>query len=177
MLRRQCRRIVVIDAGCDPEYHYTDLGRALRMAAIDLYVTIDFIAPVIKGDVNLNASGALARITYHDGSKGLLLYLKPWRPNYMRADVLAYWADHEDFPHQSTTEQFFEESQFESYRALGEQIVSMAFHGAEQLTANRLQQVFERAEIMARDALEDAHPLMPTQQKPPDWQRSPPGPE
>ena len=39
MLRRQCRRIVVIDAGCDPEYHYADLGRALRMAAIDLDVT------------------------------------------------------------------------------------------------------------------------------------------
>jgi hypothetical protein len=177
MLRRQCRRIVVIDAGCDPDYHYTDLGRALRMAAIDLYVTIEFIAPVIKGDVNLNASGALAQITYQDGSKGSLLYLKPWRPNYMRADVLAYWADHDDFPHQSTTEQFFEESQFESYRALGEQIVSMAFHGAEQLTANRLQQVFERAEIMARYALEDAHPLTPTQQMPPGWQGRPPHPE
>ena len=89
MLRRQCRLIVVIDAGCDPEYHYVDLGRALRMASIDLHVTVDFIAPVIKGDASLNASGALARVSYCDGSKGLLLYLKPWRPNNMPADVLA----------------------------------------------------------------------------------------
>ena len=77
MLRRQCRRIVAIDAGCDPEYNYGDLGRALRMASIDLHVTVDFIAPVIKGDESLNASGALAGITYDDGSKGRLLYLKP----------------------------------------------------------------------------------------------------
>ena len=176
MLRRHCRRIVVIDAGCDPEYHYADLGRALRMAAIDLYVTIEFIAPVIKGDINLNASGALARITYQDKSTGLLLYLKPWRPKYLRADVLAYWADHDDFPHQSTTEQFFEESQFESYRALGEQIASLAFDGAENLAGERLQQIFERAEIMARDALEDAHPLTATQRMPPGWQGPPPFP-
>ena len=146
MLRRQCPRIVVIDAGCDPEYHYVDLGRALRMASIDLHVTVDFMAPVVKGDASLNPSGALARITYHDGSKGLLLYLKPWRPNYMRADVLAYWADHDDFPHQSTADQFFEESQFESYRALGEQITQQAFVGAENFTdGNRLREVFDRA--------------------------------
>ena len=58
MLRRRCRIIVSIDAGCDPEYHYTDLGRALRMASIDLHVTVDFVAPVINGDASLSASGA-----------------------------------------------------------------------------------------------------------------------
>ena len=63
--------IVVIDAGCDPEYIYVDLGRALRMASIDLHVTVDFIAPAIKGEPASNPSGALARITYHDGLKGL----------------------------------------------------------------------------------------------------------
>ena len=166
MFRRQCRLIVVIDAGCDPEYHYVDLGRALRMASIDLHVTVDFIAPAIKGDASLNPSGALARITYHDGSKGLLLYLKPWRPKYMRADVLAYWADHDDFPHQSTADQFFEESQFESYRALGEQITQQAFVGAENFTdGNRLREVFDRAALarltppgLAEDA---ARPVTP----------------
>ena len=168
MLRRQCRRIVVIDAGCDPEYHYVDLGRALRMASIDLHVTVDFIAPVIKGDASLNASGALARVTYCDGSEGLLLYLKPWRPNNMPADVLAYWADHDDFPHQSTADQFFEESQFESYRALGEQITQRAFAGAEHFAAGkRLRQVFARVAFAARKA----------QPMPPGWKGPPPHPE
>ncbi len=153
MLRRRCSIIVSIDAGCDPEYHYTDLGRALRMASIDLHATVDFITPVIKGECSLNALGALARITYHDGSDGLLLYLKPWRPQYLSADVLAYWADHDAFPHQSTAEQFFEESQFESYRALGEQIAAQAFAGAEHCVAGqRLRQTFEPAILAARNA-------------------------
>jgi hypothetical protein len=168
MLRRQCRRIVVIDAGCDPEYHYADLGRALRMASIDLHVTVDFIAPVIKGDASLNASGGLAGVSYFDGSKGLLLYLKPWRPNNMPADVLAYWADHDDFPHQGTADQFFEESQFESYRALGEQITLRAFAGAEHFAdGKRLRQVFARVSFAARKA----------QPMPPGWKGPPPHPE
>ena len=156
MLRRQCRRIVVIDADCDPDYHYADLGRALRMAAIDMNVKVDFIAPVIKGEASLNATGAVARITYHDKTRGLLLYLKPWRPQYMSADVLAYWADHNDFPHETTIEQFFEESQFESYRALGEQIVGQAFQGAEKLATNRLERFCQQAEAAAQEALDSA---------------------
>jgi Patatin-like phospholipase len=168
MLRRRCRRIVMIDADCDPDYHYADLGRALRMAAIDLHVTVEFMTPLIKGDISLNASGALARVTYLDGKEGLLLYLKPWLPNDLAADVLAYWAEHDEFPHQSTTEQFFEESQFESYRALGEQIVSQAFAGADTFPAGHsLHEVFQRAASIARDAQKDARKLTPWQQPPP----------
>ncbi|HEY2619295.1 MAG TPA: hypothetical protein VGI78_18280 [Acetobacteraceae bacterium] len=175
MLRRRCRIIVSIDAGCDPEYHYTDLGRALRMASIDLHVTIDFVAPVIKGDASLSASGAFARITYQDGSDGLLLYLKPWRPKFLRADVLSYWADHDAFPHESTTEQFFEESQFESYRALGEQIATQAFAEAESFVAgSKVRQVLQRAEVIAREAREQAHPLTPSHLMLADQQDPPP---
>jgi hypothetical protein len=168
MLRRRCRRIVVFDADSDPKYHYADLGRSLRLASIDLHVTVDFIAPVIKGEANLKAAGALANITYQDGTTGLLLYLKPWLPNYLPADVLAYWAEHDDFPHQSTTDQFFTESQFESYRSLGEQIAGQAFAGADRLPqADRLRHMFARAAIVARDAQEDARPLMSWQEPPP----------
>jgi hypothetical protein len=37
----------------------------------------------------------------------------------MPMDVRAYRNANADFPHESTLEQFFEESQFESYRQLG----------------------------------------------------------
>jgi hypothetical protein len=175
MLRRRCCRIVVFDAGCDPDYHYADLGRALRMASIDLHVKVDFIAPVIKGEDSLNAAGALARVTYHDGSKGLLLYLKPWLPKYLPADVAAYWAAHDDFPHQSTAEQFFEESQFESYRALGEQIARQAFAGAKSMPpGERLRGILARSKIIARAARGDARPLTPAQPMPPGWEGPPP---
>ena len=129
------------------------------------------------GNAELSASGALARITYHDGSQGLLLYLKPWRPKYMRADVFAYSAEHEKFPHESTADQFFGERQFESYRALGEQIVTQAFAGSELFMVNWLQRIFEQVQITARAAQKDAQPLTPTQAMPPGWKGPPPHPE
>ena len=38
----------------------------------------------------------------------------------MAIDVRAYGNLHDAFPHESTADQFFTESQFESYRQLGE---------------------------------------------------------
>ena len=37
-------------------------------------------------------------------------------------DVLSYHTQHPVFPHDSTADQFFDETQFESYRRLGEHI-------------------------------------------------------
>jgi len=133
MLRRRCHIIVAIDAGCDPDYQYTDLGAALRLAAIDFDIKVRFIAPIIKGKRDLDPAGAYARITYPDAPGGHLLYLKPWLPQALPADILAYFSTHTDFPHQTTANQFFNESQFESYRALGELIVDNAFSGAKSL--------------------------------------------
>ena len=90
----------------------------------------------------------------------------------MPADVLAYWADHDDFPHQGTADQFFEESQFESYRALGEQITRRAFAGAEHFAdGKRLRQVFARVCIRCPQGATDAARLersaAPVRNKPP----------
>jgi hypothetical protein len=46
-------------------------------------------------------------------------------------DVLEYWLAHETFPHESTTDQWFTESQFESYRNLGYSIAGKVFEGAD----------------------------------------------
>jgi hypothetical protein len=62
---------------------------------------------------------ALGTITYADGSTGHLVYLKSSLTKDDPAEVLAYHAKHEEFPHQSTADQWFDESQFESYRNLG----------------------------------------------------------
>ena len=45
------------------------------------------------------------------------------------ADVLEYHAHSTEFPHQSTADQFFSESQFESYRRLGLHVLRSAFEG------------------------------------------------
>ena len=42
MVRRRCRLIVVIDAGCDPDFAFEDLGNAVRKIYIDLGIRIQF---------------------------------------------------------------------------------------------------------------------------------------
>jgi predicted acylesterase/phospholipase RssA len=119
MLRRECRRIVVVDAGEDGGYAYGDAGDSLRRAAIDFGATITFSPALVGGVATLRRAGAYASIRYRSGAEGELIYLKPWQPSDMPADVMAYAAAHAAFPHESTTDQFFTESQFESYRQLG----------------------------------------------------------
>jgi hypothetical protein len=58
-------------------------------------------------------------IEYLDGSRGTLVYIKASMTGDEPEDVIEYHATQPHFPHDSTAEQWFEESQFESYRALG----------------------------------------------------------
>src|SRR6185295_9745934 len=50
---------------------------------------------------------------------GHLLYIKPAVYDDCPADVRNYRKTNNTFPHESTVDQFFSESQFESYRSLG----------------------------------------------------------
>jgi GNAT superfamily N-acetyltransferase len=51
---------------------------------------------------------------------GILLYLKPALTGDEPCDVTQYRTRNEDFPHESTGDQFYDEAQWESYRRLGE---------------------------------------------------------
>lgn len=77
------------------------------------------------------AHAALARVTYaSDGAPeaySWLLYVKPTLTGREPVDVLEYHAAHPIFPHESTIDQFFDESQWESYRRLGEHIADVLF--------------------------------------------------
>lgn len=135
MIRRRCRYIVVSDAGCDPRCHFEDLGNAVRKVFIDQGVRIEF------QDVEIDARGsdkaklayAIGRITYpekdRDGreEQGVILYLKPSFLGGAPMDVRAYAEANGEFPHQSTGDQWFSESQFESYRRLGEHLMDELF--------------------------------------------------
>jgi hypothetical protein len=54
----------------------------------------------------------------------LVLYLKPAYYGSEPRDICDYAEQHPVFPHESTGDQWFSESQFESYRALGEHMVA-----------------------------------------------------
>jgi len=51
-----------------------------------------------------------------------LLYIRPVLSADDPPDLIRYRADNPSFPYQSTTDQFFDEAQWESYRKLGESI-------------------------------------------------------
>jgi hypothetical protein len=129
MVLRRCRLIFVIDASADPAFHFSELGMAIRNVRIDLGVPIAFDERprIRRRDTEQGSYWAVATIKYSEvteGAKdGILVYLKPTLYGCEPEDVRAYAASHITFPHESTTDQWFSESQFESYRSLGTYII------------------------------------------------------
>jgi Patatin-like phospholipase len=130
MLKRRCRRILVIDAGQDEGCAFFDLGMMIRKAEIDLPVKIDLPTVGLASRASIEmGKGAGARgfafgtVTYYldDGATetGEIAYLKPTLLPDVPTAVAAYASGSRPFPHETTADQFFSESQFESYRALG----------------------------------------------------------
>jgi hypothetical protein len=123
MVRRRCRLIVVLDSGCDPDFTFDDLGNALRKIRIDFGIPIRFDEEDTRPLRQRRRRCALATIGYSsvDGpcEDGRLIYIKPMLLGTEPPDVQSYAAAHPAFPHQSTAEQWFNESQTESHRQLG----------------------------------------------------------
>jgi hypothetical protein len=130
MVLRRCHFIVVSDAGEDPECAYADLGEAVRKIRIDFGIPIEFgpmtIYPRSAIDT-LKTPGhncAIGRIRYSavdgaDAPDGIIVYIKPACYGDEPRDIYEYFKTNPTFPNESTSDQFFSESQFESYRMLG----------------------------------------------------------
>ncbi len=148
MVLRRCHFIVVSDASCDANAVFQDLGSAVRKIRADMGVPIDFEGGVgilpRSADPARRAQSlywALGRIRYSipdpdprpgadpDARDGWLLYIKPALSGNEPPDVCEYAASHAEFPHEPTTDQFFSESQFESYRALGSHVMEQMSRG------------------------------------------------
>jgi hypothetical protein len=127
MVLRRCHYIVVSDAGCDPDCKLEDLGNAIRKIRVDLGIPIEMEKFQIRSYDEGKSEGrycAVGRIDYSrvDGAAakpGLLIYIKPAICGCEPKDVFNYSETNPDFPHESTSDQWFSESQFESYRMLG----------------------------------------------------------
>ncbi len=133
MVMRRCHSIIVVDCDADSDFHFEDLGNALRKIKIDLGVPITFDRyptglPMSKDPTQTRVYCLEGTIRYSevDGSDddgkdfdGKLIYVKPVLTGGEPPDVYAYHSAHPEFPHESTENQFFNEAQFESYRNLG----------------------------------------------------------
>jgi hypothetical protein len=137
MVLRRCRYIVISDGGCDPKFTFEDLGNAIRKIRTDLGVPIDikqmYMFPRTPDSAfpeGRYVATAAIRYSAIDGNStekdGTLVYLKAglYSETYFPKDVYNYATQSADFPHETTADQFFSESQFESYRALGRHVVN-----------------------------------------------------
>lgn len=139
MVLRRCHCILVVDAGCDPDRTFEDLGNAIRKIRIDLGIDIELNLDHLKPSPGSKISSrhhALGIIRYDkvdaNATAGTLIYLKPSMTGNEPSDVQDYAARHPSFPHESTSDQFFDEAQFESYRRLGEHIAQQVLRPAMQ---------------------------------------------
>jgi hypothetical protein len=139
MVRRRCHRIVVSDAGADESFAFDDLGNAMRRVYMDMGVEIRFSGAIRiyprKPEPKLPRQGfycAVASIDYRraDGDaarQGELIYIKRTLYGQEPADIRNYAQSCASFPHETTANQFFTETQFESYRGLGQFIGSALY--------------------------------------------------
>ena len=133
MVLRRCHYILVSDAGCDEKMDFQDLGNAIRKIRIDLGIDIDINVEPLRpsGPRQAGIHYAVGTIHYSridpGAPDGILVYLKPSLSGDEPVDILEYAAHHAQFPHEPTSDQFFDESQFESYRQLGDHVATEVF--------------------------------------------------
>jgi hypothetical protein len=147
LLSRRCVLIVCVDAEADHELQFSSLIALQRYASIDLGIRIELPRETIQattvawmGYDSLRQSAArtpcagphasIGIIHYPGGTRGFLLYIKSSlsgdEDDYVRDYARLHWS----FPHERTGKQFFNEEQFEVYRALG-------FHIADGILSGR----------------------------------------
>ncbi|MEM7246691.1 MAG: patatin-like phospholipase family protein [Acidobacteriota bacterium] len=131
LLKRRCKFIIVGDGEADPQMKFGALADVMRHARIDLGVEIDIDMEDLSLDPATGLSRthcALGRILYppqeggeeEEAEVGWLLYVKASLTGDEGPIIGEYAERDPTFPHQSTADQFFDETQLEAYRALGE---------------------------------------------------------
>jgi hypothetical protein len=131
LIQRQCRVIIISDAECDPELKFEGLARLIRMCELDFKTEILINVDAIRLKTESDWSGsrfAVGRINYSDGTVGVLIYLKASMTGHEDTAIRQYMDSHPEFPHESTSDQFYGEDQFDSYRRLGREVAGSAFN-------------------------------------------------
>lgn len=147
LIRRECRLIIAGDSEEDLNLTFSGLADLIRLVQIDFGVIIvmDGLDEIRDGKQHY----AIGNIYYRNEKLGKLIYLKTsltgdfslrdslgeieYSNSHLRDDnfrfdnnpyIALYKTQDPTFPHQSSSNQFYDETQFECYRALGFQMVS-----------------------------------------------------
>lgn len=141
LVRRRCRYIVICDATSDGQLHFEDVGMAIRKCRIDFgaEVALDLRPLQYANDTEYSSAHCVVgRITYPEDMPkghpqyrpGVVVYIKSSLTGDEPGDILNYKKEHSAFPHDTTANQWFTESQFESYRRLGQHVAYSIFEPA-----------------------------------------------
>jgi hypothetical protein len=150
LIRRRVPFIVVCDDGQDVNYGFEDLAGLVLKARNDYQAEITFFGPediqeyvhkelhpFVGSPDDFKVKGSqkhalLAWVQYPSDGDGkenhsLILILKPSLSGDEPMDIREYHLEHQDFPQETTMNQFFNEAQWEAYRKLGEHIGEKIF--------------------------------------------------
>jgi hypothetical protein len=142
LVERGVRDILIVDSGEDPEPSFADLGDAIRRCRIDFGAEIDLatgggifrsqsdgrggfhwtVGHIVYAPAHLRSLWGPQKETPH--LRGTIVWIKPFVAKQNSVDVQQYQFVNKAFPNQTTVNQWFDEAQFESYRALGYQSAS-----------------------------------------------------
>jgi len=142
LLKRRCRLIIASDAGQDEDYQFLDLMRLVRWARINQGIEVK---PLAESEAPLDLTCLIphektglsrkhflmARIQYPDNghepkATGYLVYLKSSLCQDDPCDLLNYRRIHSQFPHDETSDQFYDPDRFFCYWQLGALIAKRA---------------------------------------------------
>ena len=121
LVRRRCRVIIASDASEDSSRQCGDLGNAVERCRADFGIEIEM--PAVEKELG---PVTLLGIRYGPHREGILIYLRATVVPDAPLDIRAYGGAHPSFPNEPTSNQWFKEAQFESYRRLGLHIGRMA---------------------------------------------------
>ena len=140
LLRRRCKLIIAVDAGSDPRFEFTDLQNLVIRARNELGIILDFrrghqpekiIRPLSSKGFSENhfAIADIVEMTEDrtkQGKTGIFVYVKsslraPGRIKDLKKQSASYIYKtyHAAFPHEPTSDQFFDKAQWEAYYYLG----------------------------------------------------------
>ena len=130
LVRRRCRYIIICDAEDDHSLTFGGIGMAIRKCRIDFGAEISLDLRCVQHGKDSDYSSdhcVVGTIKYPEDSvrsepPGIVVYMKSSLTGDEPANVLNYKKEHPIFPNESTLNQWFTESQFESYRRLGHHI-------------------------------------------------------
>jgi hypothetical protein len=128
LIARECMDIVVVDAGHDPDYEFSDLAWAIERCREDFEAVIDIpdLSPrearhytqdvILTGTVCYKGKAELGKLTY------IKLGVEGWHslPLRLRSSIDRH------FPHEPTTNQFPTRDFINAYYRLGEETASRA---------------------------------------------------